>query len=297
MSFQEIRSQPLGEVEGAPEYLNERADDFSNICFDYEDQDKIPIKEEIKQEVKPEPLDEDNIDVETHPCEDDQEKRYLQAMVDKLLIEKQNLQVENQILKSKKTNEERQLEKEVRKLQVENQNLKEQLELSVLNSHKNDDKHLVEAAKKFKKSDFAQNLDLPGVEEITEDISGDGIPRRNKKAKVQSEIADDNKHVKARGSGSGFVFYLDSSGVDENDDMDDYEIESSLKDSNVSSAIVSKSIKRNTSTSNLDTVHDAERLQKDLTEKYISGQISFEDYIQQLDSDEEDEDEVCFHPN
>ena len=140
-------------------------------------------------------------------------------------------------------------------------------------------------------------LDLPGVEEITEDISGDGIPRRNKKAKVQSEIADDNKHVKASGSGSGFVSYLDSSGVDENDDMDDYEIESSLKDSNVSSAIVSKSIKRNTSTSNLDTVHDAERLQKDLTEKYISGQISFEDYIQQLDSDEEDEDEVCFHPN
>ena len=140
-------------------------------------------------------------------------------------------------------------------------------------------------------------LDLPGVEEITEDISGDGIPRRNKKAKVQSEIADDNKHVKASGSGSGFVSYLDSSGVDENDDMDDYEIESSLKDSNVSSAIVSKSIKRNTNTSNLDTVHDAERLQKDLTEKYISGQISFEDYIQQLDSDEEDEDEVCFHPN
>ena len=90
-------------------------------------------------------------------------------------------------------------------------------------------------------------LDLLGVEEITEDISGDGIPRRNKKAKVQSEIADDNKHVKASGSGSGFVFYLDSSGVDENDDMDDYEIESSLKDSNVSSAIVSKSIKRNTS--------------------------------------------------
>ena len=90
-------------------------------------------------------------------------------------------------------------------------------------------------------------LDLLGVEEITEDISGDGIPRRNKKAKVQSEIADDNKHVKASGSGSGFVSYLDSSEVDENDDMDDYEIESSLKDSNVSSAIMSKSIKRNTS--------------------------------------------------
>ena len=45
-------------------------------------------------------------------------------------------------------------------------------------------------------------LDLPGVEEITEDISGDGIPRRNKKAKVQSEIADNNKHVKASRSSS-----------------------------------------------------------------------------------------------
>ena len=126
-------------------------------------------------------------------------------------------------------------------------------------------------------------LDLPGVEEIG-DVSGD-IPR--KMTKVQSDTTE--KHVKASGSGSGFVFYLDSS-VDENDDMDDYEIESSLKDPNVSSAIVAKSMKRN---SNFDTVHDAERLQKDLTEKYISGQISFEDYIQQLDSDEEDEDEVC----
>ena len=84
-------------------------------------------------------------------------------------------------------------------------------------------------------------LDLPGVdfEEITGDISGD-IPRKMKK--LQSETAE--KQVKASGSGSGFVFYLDSSEVDENDDMDDYEIESSLKDSNVSSAIVSKSMKR-----------------------------------------------------
>ena len=111
-------------------------------------------------------------------------------------------------------------------------------------------------------------LDLPGVEEITEDISGDGIPRRNKKAKVQSEIADDNKHVKASGSGSGFVFYLDSSGVDENDDMDDYEIESSLKDSNVSSAIVSKSIKRNTSNFDTEQLTNA-KYQEDLKVKNI----------------------------
>ena len=88
MSFQEIKSEPLGEeVEGVHDELNDdiikRAEDVSDICFDHED--KIPIKEEIKQEIKPEPLDEDSMDVETHSCEDGQEKSDLQAMVDKLL--------------------------------------------------------------------------------------------------------------------------------------------------------------------------------------------------------------------
>ena len=64
MSFQEIKSEPLGEeVEGVHEELNndtiKRAEDISNICFDYEDEEKIPIKEEIKQEIKSEPLGED----------------------------------------------------------------------------------------------------------------------------------------------------------------------------------------------------------------------------------------------
>ena len=95
MSLQEIKSEPLAEE------LN-----ISNICFDYEDKIPFPIKEEIKLEIKTEPLDEDSPDVETPSCEVDQEKSDLQAMVDKLLIEKQNLQVENQILKFKKTNEE-----------------------------------------------------------------------------------------------------------------------------------------------------------------------------------------------
>ena len=88
--------------------------------------------EEIKQEIKPEPLDKDNKDVETHviDVEKDQEKSELQAMVDKLLKEKQtfqkdmikfvDLQVEHQMLKSDKYTVERQLEE----LQVENQNLK-----------------------------------------------------------------------------------------------------------------------------------------------------------------------------
>ena len=57
MSFQEIKSEPIGDVEGAHEHMNERADDFSNICFDYEN--NIPIKEEIKQEIKSEPLGEE----------------------------------------------------------------------------------------------------------------------------------------------------------------------------------------------------------------------------------------------
>ena len=119
MSFQEIKSEPLGEeVEGTHEHLNDRAEDISNICFDYEDDNKIPIKEEIKEKIKPEPLPKDSINVEI-----DQEKSDLQAIVEKLLIEKQTLlkdiekfaelEVENQILKSKNN-----------KLQVKNQNLK-----------------------------------------------------------------------------------------------------------------------------------------------------------------------------
>ena len=93
-SSQEINSEPLGEeVEGdRHEDLKERAEDISNICFDYEDPDKIPITEEIKEEIKTELLDEDNIGFETHSCEDNQEKSDLQATVDKLLIEKQTLQ-------------------------------------------------------------------------------------------------------------------------------------------------------------------------------------------------------------
>ena len=83
MSLQEIKSEPLAEeVNGLHEELN-----ISNICFDHED--KIPIKEEIKLEIKTEPVDEDNPDVETPSCEVDQEKSDLRAMVDKLLIEKQ----------------------------------------------------------------------------------------------------------------------------------------------------------------------------------------------------------------
>ena len=197
MSFQEIKSEPQGkDVAEAYEHLNERADDISNIIFDYEDVDKIPIKEEeIKQEIKPEPLDKDNKDVETHvmDVEKDQEKSELQAMVDKLLKEKQtlqkdmikfvDLQVEHQMLKSDKYTVERQLEElqvenqnlkyenqqfenkvqdlqvENQNLQVENQNMKEQIQLhcaQLLSNTINSNKN--ETMAKEKKSYIAQKL-------------------------------------------------------------------------------------------------------------------------------------------
>ena len=64
MSLQEIKSERLEEeFEGVHEELNDRrAKNISNICLDYEDQ--IPIKDEIKEENKSEPLDEDNVDVD-----------------------------------------------------------------------------------------------------------------------------------------------------------------------------------------------------------------------------------------
>ena len=53
MNFQEIKSEPQGEdVARAHGHVNDRAEDIPNIIFDYEDGDKIPIKEEIKQEIK-----------------------------------------------------------------------------------------------------------------------------------------------------------------------------------------------------------------------------------------------------
>ena len=182
MSVHEIKSEPLEEeAEGIHENLDDdriqRAEDTSNIFFDYEEEDKTPpIKEEIKEEIKTEPLVEDNIeDDENHviDVENDQEKSDLQAMVDKLLLEKQTLlkdmdklvelQVENQILKSNKTNLERQLEDKVKELehkvndlQVKNQNLREQL--LQLNSNP------IVLLKTIKKSDVAQSLEFPEEE-------------------------------------------------------------------------------------------------------------------------------------
>ena len=147
---QEFKPEPLGErvVEELNDDVIERAEDFSGICFDHEN--NIPIKKEIKQEIKPEPLDKDNIDFETNSCENDQEKRDLQAMVDKLLIEKQTLQKEKDYFKGKLEDK----VKEFEKLQIKNQNLK---------SEKNHfERQLEDKEKKYQ--ELRKRATLPGVE-------------------------------------------------------------------------------------------------------------------------------------
>ena len=116
-------------------------------------------------------------------------------------------------------------------------------------------------------------LDLPGVEEI-------GGNDENPDDNVQAGTTN-----KATPSGSGYIFYMDSSMDEGEEDMDDYEVESSLQDPLVSNEIVSKVMKKNVHETN------AETLQKELTEKYISGQMSFQDYVRQLDSDDEDDED------
>jgi len=166
---------------------------LQTFFFDYEEEDKTPlIKEEIKEEIKTEPLVEDNIDDENLviDVENDQEKSDLQAMVDKLLLEKQTLkkdmdklvelQVGNQILKSDKKNLERQLEdkgKKFAELQLENQNLKSDKDylerqfedkvkgLQVKNQMSREQLQLnsnpIVPLKKIEKFNVAQNLEIP----------------------------------------------------------------------------------------------------------------------------------------
>ena len=210
MSIHEVKLEPLREeAEEVHEDLDDDiikgVEDTSSFFFDNEEEDKTsPIKEEIKEEIKYEPLDKDNLDPESHviDVENDQEKSDLKAMVDKLLLEKQTLQkdiyklielqVDNQILKFDKNNLERQLEDKGKKfeelrvetqnlksdknyverqiedkvkalehkvnnLQVKNQNLREQLQLN---------SNLITPLKEIKKSDVAQNMEIPEEEPV-----------------------------------------------------------------------------------------------------------------------------------
>ena len=150
MSLQEIKSERLAEeFEGVHEELNDlRAKDISNICLDYEDQ--IPIKDE---------------------------KRDLQAMVDKLLIENQTLQkdrgkflelqVENENLRSESND----LQIELEKLQVKNQ---------ILTSEKNYvERQLEDKEKKFQ--ELKKNAKLKILQERPYDRSNRGGCGKNDK--------------------------------------------------------------------------------------------------------------------
>ena len=210
MSIHEVKLEPLREeAEEVHEDLDDDiikgVEDTSTFFFDNEEEDKTsPIKEEIKEEIKYEPLGKDNIDPECHviDVENDQEKSDLKAMVDKLLLEKQTLQkdidelielqVENQILKFEKNNLERQFEdkgKKFEELRVETQNLKSdkkyverQFEdkvkaledkvnnLQVKNQNLREqlqlNSNLIKPLKEIKKSDVAQNMEITEEEPV-----------------------------------------------------------------------------------------------------------------------------------
>ena len=89
------------------------------------------------------------------------------------------------------------------------------------------------------------------------------------------------EHARVKPSGSGLTFFMED---DIEDDFEEYDMEESLNDPLTSEKIVEKSVKQ----------HDAnivqQDFQKELTEKYISGQISFTEYIKQQDADEDEDD-------
>ena len=223
MSFQEVKSEPLEEeVEGA-----QRANDFANIVFDYEVENKIPLKLETKEEIKSEPLSGDNVDADSHviDVENDQEKIHLQAMLDKLLIEKQTLQKdmekfvelleENQILKSEK----RQLEDKVKKfeeLQVKNQKLKSEKdyvqrqledhvqkfeELQVKNQNLKSDKNymerqLEENKKKFQELKYCAQLQITILNSNeNEDKNSINPPKKLNKSDVTQKLENSEPDI------------------------------------------------------------------------------------------------------
>lgn len=101
-----------------------------------------------------------------------------------------------------------------------------------------------------------------------------------------SKISTSKKEAqksKVKASGSGLTFFLDSTLEDDEDDMDDYDVEDSLNNPSTSRKIIEKS---------MDKVSGQDSdLQKELTEKYISGQMSFNDYIKQIEDDDDDDEE------
>ena len=75
---------------------------------------------------------------------------------------------------------------------------------------------------------------------------------------------------------------------DHEEDFEEYDMEESLNDPLTSEKIVEKSVKQHDA--NVVVQQDSD-FQRELTEKYISGQMSFTEYIKQVDADEEDDEE------
>ena len=75
---------------------------------------------------------------------------------------------------------------------------------------------------------------------------------------------------------------------DNEEDFEEYDMEESLNDPHTSEKIVEKSVKQHDA--NVVVQQDSD-FQRELTEKYISGQMSFTEYIKQVDADEEDDEE------
>ena len=122
-------------------------------------------------------------------------------------------------------------------------------------------------------------LDLPGVEEI-------GKVRKETKQSSESRVSLEKHSVKP--SGSGLTFFLEDE--DDNDDDEEeeeefreFEVEDALQDSATSSKIIERTLKQQD--------EGGHGFQKELTERYISGQLSFNEYIRQIGSDDEEEEE------
>ena len=75
--------------------------------------------------------------------------------------------------------------------------------------------------------------------------------------------------------------------TDTEEDFEEYYMEESLNDPHTSEKIVEKSVKQH----DANVVQQDSDFQRELTEKYISGQMSFTEYIKQVDADEEDDEE------
>ena len=127
-------------------------------------------------------------------------------------------------------------------------------------------------------------LDLPGVEEV-------GTTNIDQSEEPSTSSGVDKSTVKP--SGSGFTFFLNSSMEDDSDDedhetgksIDNYSVEDTLESLSVSNRVIKKTLKR----PHEESSSEENMLQKELTERYISGQLSFTDYIRQIGSDDEDE--------